>query len=137
MAKSILDVNGIGPASAVLLKDAGITTADDLAVATVAQVVLVRGFSDIRAARVIEDAVKLLATAGAPDASGAKQTETPFLPKSSFDKKEKKDAKKKSDQKKTKKNSSKKKKDSPKGKNSKKMKDSKKGKDTKKGKKKK
>ncbi len=138
MSTSILDVNGIGPASAALLKDAGITTADELATATVARIVLVKGFNQIRATMVIEAAATLLAAAEESEAPPEKPVETSALPtplsdtkkkkdKKKKDKKDKKEtgekeSKKKNGQKKTKKKSSKKKKETQDAKKGKKKK---------------
>ena len=68
MKTVILDVPGIGPAAAELLAEHSINTADDLAKASVEQVVAVPGFSVIRATRVIAAAAELLSSSGKPSA---------------------------------------------------------------------
>lgn len=101
MAKSIEEVKGIGPASAALLSSAGIGTIKKLATASIADVAAVKGFSEIRATRVIEAAKTLVA-------SEQKSSSKTKAPKSSSEKK-KKDIKKKKDKKSDKKKTEKKK----------------------------
>ena len=60
MSRSLLEVKGIGPAAAKLLVDHGITCTEDLAGAKLGAVMAVRGFSKIRASRVIDAAKTLL-----------------------------------------------------------------------------
>jgi phosphohistidine phosphatase len=58
--QSLIEVKGIGPATAKLLADQGITSIEDLALAKLGAVTAVQGFSEIRAARVIDAAKALL-----------------------------------------------------------------------------
>jgi hypothetical protein len=95
MAKSILDVKGIGPASAALLKKAGIETVDKLAEATIAAVSAVQGFGEARAALVIEDAKTLIAPESKPAGGGKNQASKKKPSKPSSKKKKKADSKKK------------------------------------------
>ena len=121
MAKAIVDVKGIGPASAALLIERGIRTVEDMAAATIAQLTAVQGFSDIRAARVIEEAKTLLAMKEKPAAEKKEKAAKPTAEKkkkSDKKKKDKKSDKKKNDKKKAKKKTSDKQK--PKKKNKKK-----------------
>jgi len=60
VSRSLLEVKGIGPAAAKLLVDHGITCTEDLAGAKLGAVMAVRGFSKIRASRVIDAAKTLL-----------------------------------------------------------------------------
>jgi transcription termination factor NusA len=60
MSRSILEVKGIGPATAVLLAENGITTAEELAAKSPLQVAAVKGFSEARATQVIANARALL-----------------------------------------------------------------------------
>jgi transcription termination factor NusA len=113
VAKAIVDVKGIGPASAALLIQKGIRTVEDLAAATIAQLTVVQGFSDIRAARVIEEAKALLAMKEKPAAEKKVKAAKPSAEKkkkSDQKKKDKKSNKKKQDKKKAKKKASDKKK---------------------------
>lgn len=85
MSTSIEKVTGIGPATATLLQNHGIHSAEDLAAKRVGDLAAINGFSSIRAAQVIE-AAKQLTTAAVPD--------SPVLA-AKPDKKDKKDKKKK------------------------------------------
>ena len=67
MTLSILDVHGIGQATSVVLAEYGFKTADDLANATIAQLTAIPGFSETRAAQVINDACSLVASADQED----------------------------------------------------------------------
>ncbi|MBN2792926.1 MAG: helix-hairpin-helix domain-containing protein [Desulfuromonadales bacterium] len=99
MATPVIEVKGIGPSTATVLKEHGIASAEDLAGATISQVAAVRGFSDIRAAQVIADAKMLLN-------SGSEPSEKKKVAKKSekrSKKVEKKPAKKKAKDKKVKK----------------------------------
>ena len=119
MAKTIEDVKGIGPASAALLKEAGIGTLGELAATTIASVTSVKGFSEIRATRVIEGAKALLKTEKKPTAASKKQPVKTKAAKRSSEKKKKADKKKKDKKggkKKNKKKNAKKKKGNKKGK---------------------
>lgn len=129
MAKPIEDVKGIGPATAALLADSGIRSADDLAARQVEEIAAVRGFSQIRAERVLAAARELFVV----------PADQPVVVIEPAEKKEKKEKKNKADKEKNGKNKKKKEKALPKkGKNSKKEKKSNgKKKDKKKGKKKK
>jgi hypothetical protein len=53
MSTSLLEVKGIGPATVPLLAELGIKSAEDLAAASLATIVAVPKFSEIRANRVI------------------------------------------------------------------------------------
>eukprot|EP01155_Anaeramoeba_flamelloides_P058941 Anaeramoba_flamelloidesc84817_g1_i1.p1 GENE.c84817_g1_i1~~c84817_g1_i1.p1 ORF type:complete len:129 (+),score=38.36 c84817_g1_i1:288-674(+) len=59
MPTSIQNVRGIGPSTAEFLAEHNIVTAEDLAACKVAQVAAIKGFSDIRAKQVINDAKAL------------------------------------------------------------------------------
>ena len=59
MATSLENVTGIGPATAKILTDSGITSAEDLAARQVEEVAAVRGFSTVRAAQVLAAAREL------------------------------------------------------------------------------
>ena len=61
MIPSIFEVRGIGPATAKTLAERGIHSVTDLATTHIKQLTAVPGFSDIRAAQVIDDATQLLA----------------------------------------------------------------------------
>ena len=63
MKKTLEDVKGIGPAGALLLKKAGITSVSELAAADIDQISSVKGFGRISAARLIEEAKSLLSEA--------------------------------------------------------------------------
>lgn len=69
MAKSILAVRGIGPATAELLAKHGFNTAEDLATGKVKELAAVKGFSDIRAAQVITAAKALMSSEDRPEES--------------------------------------------------------------------
>ena len=66
MPTSLNLVKGIGPATAVKLAAAGVTTAEDLAAATTEQLAAVPGFGEFRAKQVIANARQLV-TAGSPE----------------------------------------------------------------------
>ena len=59
MPRAIEEVPGIGPASALILQESGIHSADDLAARQVEEVAAIKGFSQIRAAQVIAAAREL------------------------------------------------------------------------------
>lgn len=59
MSKAIEDVAGIGPATAKILQESGILSADDLAARQVEEVAAIKGFSQVRAAQVIAAAREL------------------------------------------------------------------------------
>ena len=127
MTLSILKVHGIGQVTSVVLAEYGFKTADDLAKASIAQLAATPGFSETRAAQVINDARNLMASADLVD--------TPVKVKSQAkDKKPSKSAKqpKKVKDKKNKKKDSKKNKDKTKDKKEKKKKSKKKSKKSKK-----
>ncbi len=60
MKTSINKVPGIGSATAKILALHGIKSAEDLAVITVNDLIAVKGFSDIRAAHIIQAAEKVI-----------------------------------------------------------------------------
>ncbi len=100
MAKLIEDVRGIGPATAALLVEAGIRTVESLATATISQVSVVKGFSEIRAARVIQEARILLAADEVPETTTqSSPAQTKLKAAKSSPKKKKKGDKKKKDNK--------------------------------------
>lgn len=99
------DVKGIGPATARLLIEAGLKTVEDLANASIDQVKAIQGFSDIRAAKIIEEARDILSKEEKPkekkkakDSKGAAKKQK----KEEKDKKSKKDKKSEKNRKKTK-----------------------------------
>ncbi len=59
MPRAIEDVAGIGPATAKILQESGILSADDLAARQVEEVAAIKGFSQVRAAQVIAAAREL------------------------------------------------------------------------------
>jgi len=61
MSRSILEVSGIGPAAAAILAEKGISSAEELAAKTPLQLAMIKGFSEVRATRVIAQAQALLA----------------------------------------------------------------------------
>ncbi len=93
MAYVLEDVKGIGPASAALLRDAGIESAEALAAAPVSRVAAVWGFDTVRATRVIASAETLVGaeTAGVP--LQAPESPKPLTKKKDKDGKEKKKGK--------------------------------------------
>ena len=93
MAKSILQVRGIGPAAAALLAEHGIKTAEDMAARHVAEVAAIKGFGENRAAQVIADAKALFEGADVP----ALEMEAPAARKKTAKKPEKVKSDKKSD----------------------------------------
>lgn len=99
MSTSLLDVRGIGQATAKILAGQGITSAEDLAAAEIARIVSIQGFNELRAAQVIRDAKALFSSAKdsaeQPNAAaeGSKQA------KSATTKKDKKHKQKKKKQK--------------------------------------
>ena len=62
MKPVITDIAGVGPVAAEALTEHSITTLNQLASATVAQVAAVPGFSEARAAKVIAAAAEVLST---------------------------------------------------------------------------
>lgn len=66
MTKPIIDVPGIGPETAAILEENGIRTVEDLVAQSVAQIALLKTFSEIRAARIIAAAKALLTEEAAP-----------------------------------------------------------------------
>ncbi len=107
MSTSIEKVPGIGPATAVLLADHGIHSAEDLVAKRVGDLAAINGFNTIRAGQVIE-AARLL--------TGATAEETPVPPGKSGkkDKDKKVEKKKKKDKEKDKEKNKDLKKKSPK-----------------------
>lgn len=79
MKTALVEVRGIGPATAQLLAVAGIESAEDLADRPVKEVVLVQGFSDIRAAQVVA-AARALVTEAQRSAAEAGASTTPKQP---------------------------------------------------------
>ena len=117
MTLSILDVHGIGQATSVVLAEYGFKTAGDLAKATIAQLASIPGFSETRAAQVINDARNLMAAADLVNtpvkvksqAKDKKPSKLAKQPKKVKDKKnKKKDSKKNKDKTKEKKDEKKK-----------------------------
>ena len=119
MTLSILDVHGIGQATSVVLAEYGFKTAGDLAKATIAQLASIPGFSETRAAQVINDARNLMASADlvdtpvkvksqAKDKKPSKSAKEPIKVKDKDKKNKKKDSKKNKDKTKDKKEKKKK-----------------------------
>ena len=104
MSTSIENVAGIGPATATVLSDKGIHSAEDLAAQRVGDLAAIKGFSTIRAGQVIE-AARLLAGAIVEDAPASPAKSG----KKDKDKKEQKKKKKRKEQTKKLKKSEKKK----------------------------
>lgn len=65
MKANITDIKGIGPSAAKILNDHGFTTPAALADASIAEIVAVPGFSEVRAATVKEAAALLLSGSAA------------------------------------------------------------------------
>jgi hypothetical protein len=97
MPTSLLQVKGIGPATAERLKAAGFTTAEQLAVATVRELTDIPGFGAFRAKQVLASA-RQVAEAPAPSVAKPKAAKVEKI----------KSAKKKAEKKKDKKGKSKK-----------------------------
>ncbi len=96
MSTSILEVRGIGPASANMLAEGGITTAEELAVQKVGQVTSIKGFSAIRAKQAIDAAKELLkAKQISPAPEPKPEKKSPSKKKAKEKSKEKKKAKSK------------------------------------------
>ncbi len=131
MSTSIDKVPGIGPATAVLLADHDIFSAEDLAAKRVGDLAAIKGFNTIRAGQVIEAARLLIGAAVAdtpvpPGKSSKKDKDKKVEKKKKKDKEKNKDLKKKSSKEdkkkstKTKKSKDKKKSSEPKKRTSKK-----------------
>ena len=95
MAIPIENVKGIGPASALLLKEAGIESVSELAAAGIDRIAAVKGFSEIRAGKVIESAKTLLETEKKTETAVAASAAETKSAKTSPEKKKKGDKKKK------------------------------------------
>jgi|GEM_PF-4664844 len=121
MTTPILNVRGIGPATAALLAENGITSAEQLAAQKVGSLAAVKGFSEARSRRVIADAQALFAAV-----STETETKTSDVPDQDTAKKKKNknqsSAKKKATKKPAKKVDKKKRKKKKKGKKAKKKK---------------
>ena len=115
MTHSILGVRGIGQATSVVLAKHGFKTAEDLAKSTVAQLAATPGFSETRAAQVIEDALSFIASGGpvskkakvkpvVKEKKPAKSRKSPKKPEKEKNKDKDKKKKKKKKDKKSKKN---------------------------------
>ena len=87
-----MSIKGIGPSSAMHLKSNGFTTIKDIAEASIEQLQNVPGFGAVRAALIIEEAMRML-----------KEQAPPSLPEISKEKKKKKKKDKKKGGKKKKK----------------------------------
>ena len=92
MSTSIENVAGIGPATATLLSDKGIHSAEDLAAQQVGDLAAIKGFDMIRAGQVI-DAAKQLTGAAVSDTPVS--ADKPVKKNQDKDKKDKKKKKKK------------------------------------------
>jgi len=77
MSTPISQVRGIGPATAAILAENGIATAEDLAGKSIGEVASIKTFSETRATRVIEDAKALLAGEPLPTAVQDEPAEKP------------------------------------------------------------
>ena len=92
MSTSIENVAGIGPATATLLSDKGIHSAEDLAATQVGDLAAIKGFNTIRAGQVIDAAKQLT---GAAVSDNPVSTDKPVQKNKDKDKKDKKKKKKK------------------------------------------
>lgn len=92
MSTSIENISGIGPATATLLSDKGIHSAEDLAAQRVGDLAAIKGFNTIRAGQVI-DAAKQLTGAAVPN--NPVSTDKPVKKNKDKDKKDKKKKKNK------------------------------------------
>ena len=109
MATALTKVKGIGPATAKLLQEQGISSAEDLAAISVEQLMKTPGFSDVRARQTLTDAAAALnrpvpapaeMEKPAKAAKGTKKEKKAELPeKKKKAKKEKKEKKEKNDKK--------------------------------------
>ena len=95
MAKTpITNINGIGPAAAALLADAGFTSVEDVSRAKPEQIAAIRGFGPVRASKLIAAAQGMVGSSrlseSRPARSKAAPAEAPAKPKKSSDKKSKK-----------------------------------------------
>lgn len=97
MTTPVNKVNGIGPKTNEYLKGKGVTTAEALLKFGVDKLVLAPGFSQGRAATVINEAGKLIS--GAQTIAEPEKTKKPDKVKSRKGKKDKKDKKKNKDKK--------------------------------------
>jgi len=127
MNTPILNVRGIGPATAALLAENGITSAEELAAQKVGSLAAVKGFSETRSRRVIADAQALFAVVSTKTESNKETTpakETAKKKKTKDKKSAEKKAAKKTNKKgdKTEAKKDKKKKNKKKGKKAKKKK---------------
>lgn len=104
MATSILEVKGIGPATAKTLSEHNINSAEELATAKLGTIMAIPGFSEIRAGKAIAEAKKAgskTTLAPAPEKAPTKKAAPAKNKKPKKDKKEKpkKSAKDKKDKK--------------------------------------
>jgi NAD-dependent DNA ligase len=88
MTTPILDVKGIGPATAERLSAAGITTAEALAATTVRELADIPGFGAIRAKQIIAQALQAVGAAS-PDSSTEQSVPSPDTTKGKKAKKKK------------------------------------------------
>lgn len=108
---NIVDIKGIGPASAKSIAESGFDTVEKIAAATPAELATAPGIGEARAARLIAAAQALLGDASEPavDAQATSEAGGEGKPaKEKSDKKDKKSSKKKSEKKKKKKKKKKK-----------------------------
>ncbi len=90
MSTSIENVAGIGPATATLLSDKGIHSAEDLAAQRVGDLAAIKGFNTIRAGQVIDAAKQLTGTAASDNPVSADKPVKKIKDKDKKDKKKKK-----------------------------------------------
>lgn len=98
MATSLLEVKGIGPATADTLAEHGIKSAEELAATKLGSVMAIPGFSEIRAGRVIaaaQEALRTAAETGSPALAKKKAAAKPAKKKPA--QKEKKEKTKKAE----------------------------------------
>lgn len=90
MSTSIENVAGIGPATATLLSDKGIHSAEDLAAQRVGDLAAIKGFNTIRAGQVIDAAKQLTGAAASDNPVSADKPVKKIKDKDKKDKKKKK-----------------------------------------------
>ena len=89
----LTEIRGIGPATAKVFKNNGFSNIEDLASASLADVMKIPGFREARATQVISSAQMVLVTGASVDGSGKAEQEKPqkTKKKAGANKKKKKD----------------------------------------------
>ena len=105
----LTEIRGIGPATAKVFKNNGFSNIEDLASASLADVMKIPGFREARATQVISSAQMMLVVGASVDGSGRAEQEKPQKTKKKTKKKAEANKKKKKDKPKKKNKSVKKK----------------------------